>query len=68
MADRDAASAATPLPIEAELVARTKQGDDAAFAELVELFQNRIFNFVLARVRHRQLAEDVTQEVLVKAY
>ncbi len=68
MADRDAASTATPLPVEAELVTRTKQGDDAAFAELVTLYQNRIFNFVLARIRHRQQAEDVTQEVLVKAY
>jgi len=68
MADRDAASTATPLPIEAELVARAKQGDDEAFAQLVSMFQNRVFNFVVARVRHRQQAEDVTQEVLVKAY
>jgi RNA polymerase sigma-70 factor (ECF subfamily) len=68
MTDRDAASMGSSLPVEAELVARTKRGDDDAFAELVRMYQNRVFNFVLARVRHRQQAEDVTQEVLVKAY
>lgn len=32
------------------------------------MFQHRVFNFVLTRVRERQSAEDITQEVLVKAY
>jgi len=68
MADRDAASTGSSLPVEADLVARTKRGDDKAFAELVRMYQNRIFNFVLARIRQHQQAEDVTQEVLVKAY
>ena len=45
-----------------------RQGDEAAFTEIVTLFQNRLFNFVRSRVRNRELAEDITQEVFVKAY
>ena len=68
MVARDGAGSASALPVEAELVRRTRQGESAAFEELVKMFQNRVINFVLARVRDRQKAEDITQEVLVKAY
>jgi len=53
---------------EAVLVRRSQKGDQDAFGELVLLYQSRVFNFVLARVRQRETAEDVTQEVLVKAF
>jgi RNA polymerase sigma-70 factor, ECF subfamily len=67
MANREANGVPVP-PLEVELVMRTRSGDDSAFAELAQLYQTRIFNFVLSRLRDRQIAEDVTQEVLVKAY
>jgi RNA polymerase sigma-70 factor (ECF subfamily) len=68
MANREAATDALIPPVEVELVLRSRRGDEAAFAELVHLYQHRVFNFVMARMGDRQSAEDVTQEVLVKAY
>lgn len=53
---------------ESRLVIRARKGDEAAFSELLDMYQRKIFNFVLSRVRNRETAEDVTQEVLVKAY
>jgi RNA polymerase sigma-70 factor (ECF subfamily) len=68
MINREAATDTLTPPVEVELVLRSRRGDEAAFAEIVQLYQHRIFNFVLARLGNRQTAEDVTQEVLVKAY
>ena len=53
---------------EALLVRRAQKGDEDAFGELVLTYQERLFNFVLARIRQRELAEDIAQEVLVKAF
>ncbi len=50
------------------LVVRARSGDEIAFGELVEIYQKKIFNFVYSRLQNRETAEDVTQEVLVKAF
>jgi RNA polymerase sigma-70 factor (ECF subfamily) len=68
MITRESRDCSAEFPLEAELVTRVRQGDEAAFTEIVTLFQNRLFNFVRSRVRNRELAEDITQEVFVKAY
>jgi RNA polymerase sigma factor (sigma-70 family) len=39
-----------------------------AFEVLFETHQDRVFNTVMLLIQHRQDAEDVTQEVFVKAY
>jgi len=50
------------------LVERAKDGDRAAFGQLVELFQESIFRMVYYRTRSRMDAEDLTQEIFVKAF
>ncbi len=50
-----------------ELVARCLSGDMAAVRLFVERFQQLIFGLCLQMLRHRQDAEDVTQEAVVRA-
>lgn len=53
---------------DAELVARIRAGSAAAFRELVERFERPILSLVVRMVRDPALAEDLTQEVFIKAY
>ncbi len=50
------------------LEARLAKDLNGAFPEMVRAHQDRLFSTVLAMVRHRQDAEDVTQDTLVRAY
>src|ERR1700740_3390362 len=52
---------------EAGLVAATRRGDDRAFEELYARYQERIFAFILSRVRDHGRAEDIAQEVFISA-
>jgi len=49
-------------------IRRTLAGDTEAFSVLVERYQSQVFSIVRRMVRHRQDAEDVAQDVFVKAY
>ncbi|MCI0331190.1 MAG: sigma-70 family RNA polymerase sigma factor [candidate division Zixibacteria bacterium] len=51
-----------------ELVARFKSGDQAAFNELVRLYQKRVYAVAFRMVRDEEEAKDLTQEVFVKMY
>jgi RNA polymerase sigma-70 factor (ECF subfamily) len=51
-----------------QLVRRLKQGDEAAFRELVHTYQNRIFSLMLRMIGNRQEAEDLAQEVFIIVY
>ena len=51
-----------------ELVAKTAQGDPAAYEELVERYQNAARNRAFAVVKDYQAAEDIAQDAFVKAY
>ena len=53
---------------EQELTERLKQGDEAAFRHVVQMWQDMIFNTVLGMVQNENDAEDITQEVFVKAF
>jgi RNA polymerase sigma-70 factor (ECF subfamily) len=53
---------------EAALVAQAIEGSELAFQTLVERYQRPVFSLVLRMVRDRGIAEDVTQEVFVKAW
>lgn len=53
---------------EAALVAEAIGGSELAFQTLVERYQRPVFSLVLRMVRDRGMAEDVTQEVFVKAW
>ena len=49
-------------------LAAAAQGDSEAFRALVEAYQDRVFGHVLSMVGRREQAEDLTQEIFVKAY
>jgi len=45
-----------------------KHGSLGAFERVLSLYERPLFNYVLRLVRHRQDAEDVTQETFIKFY
>ncbi len=51
-----------------ELVDRVLAGDREAFTPLIERYQKKILNFMYRMVGERGAAEDLTQEVFLKAY
>lgn len=53
---------------ERRLVRRLKQGDERAFQELVETYQDRVFSLVMRMMGNRQEAEDIAQEVFFSVY
>lgn len=53
---------------ERRLVRRLKQGDERAFQELVETYQDRVFTLVFRVMGNRQEAEDVAQDVFFSVY
>ena len=58
----------TPHEAATELVARAKSGDQAAFGELVRRYRQRIFALALHLTGNESEADDVTQEVFLRAY
>jgi RNA polymerase sigma-70 factor (ECF subfamily) len=59
---------ASPNAEEAELVAASLAGDDAAFAELVRRHQTRVFRLAGRFFRRREDVEDVAQDTFVTAW
>lgn len=53
---------------EQQLVERLKRQDEAAFNELVRLYDKRVFRLVLRMLNDRAEAEDVAQEVFVTIF
>ncbi len=53
---------------EQELVARVLDGDQQAFAELVELYQQAVYNLAYRMLGNVDEAEDATQETFLRAY
>lgn len=51
-----------------ELVKLAKNGEANAFGELYDLFANKIFKFIKLKIQNPEEAEDVLQEVFIKAY
>jgi RNA polymerase sigma-70 factor (ECF subfamily) len=51
-----------------ELAVRAQGGSLPAFAELVDRFESRLFNFLLRRVASPSDAEDLTQEAFLRAW
>ncbi len=56
------------LSNELELIERLKQGDEAAFRQIVESSQGLVYNTVLGIVQNPEDAEDVAQEVFMQLY
>ena len=51
-----------------EIISRILQGEQAIFAQLVERYQNYVFTLVLRFTDNREDAEEIAQDVFVKAY
>jgi RNA polymerase sigma-70 factor (ECF subfamily) len=54
--------------VERTLIERARQGDTQAYGRLVLAHQDRIFGLVLRMVRDPLLAEELTQDVFLKAF
>src|SRR4030095_13860841 len=50
------------------LVEQLKQGDEAAFKQIVESWQNMVYNTALGILQNAEDAEDVAQEVFVQVF
>lgn len=50
------------------LVARAARGERGAFGLLYQRHVDRVYQYVFFRVRHADLAEDLTQEIFISAY
>ncbi|MCA9027866.1 MAG: RNA polymerase sigma factor [Planctomycetaceae bacterium] len=56
-----------PAGLPSALVARCLSGDESAWREFVRRYERPVFGLCLRMLRHRQDAEDVAQEALVRA-
>jgi RNA polymerase sigma-70 factor (ECF subfamily) len=50
------------------LFSRAKAGEQAAFGEIYNLFFKKIYRFIFFRVGHKEVAEDLAEEVFLKAF
>ena len=53
---------------EGALVQRAQAGDEAAFREIVERYQSKVFSIIHGIVRQRNDVEDIAQQVFAKVY
>ena len=51
-----------------EIISRVLQGEQNAYAELVNRYQAYVFTLILRMVKSREDAEEIAQDVFVKAY
>ena len=56
------------MSTESERIARARQGDEAAFAALVEEHQSRVYNLALRMTGNPEDAADLAQEAFVNAW
>src|SRR3990167_15144 len=50
------------------LLEKAKLGEEAAFGEIYNLYFKKIYRFVFYRVGHKEVAEDLAEEVFLKAF
>ena len=51
-----------------EIISRVLAGEQSAYADLVNRYQNYVFTLTLRLIKSREDAEEVAQDVFVKAY
>src|SRR5690606_29773584 len=51
-----------------EIIARVLKGDQQAYALLVDRYQNYVFTLAFRFTKNREDAEEVSQDIFVKAY
>jgi len=50
------------------LLVKAKKGDQGAFGQLYTLYFEKIYRFIYYRVGHKEVAEDLAEEIFIKAY
>ena len=55
-------------PDDNSIISRVLQGDQQAYAGLVKRYQNFVFTLCLRYAPHREDAEEIAQDVFIKAY
>lgn len=53
---------------EKDLIQRSKEGDEEAFAALVRRYKTKVFNLAFSLTVDRDTADDLAQEAFIKAY
>ncbi len=53
---------------EKELVRRSQEGDGEAFGQLIERYKSKVFNLAYGMIGDRSEADDLAQDVFIKAY
>jgi len=56
------------IPVEARLARKALKGDQQAFAEIVGLYQDKLYHMAFRMLGSRQEAEDVVQEAFLRVY
>jgi RNA polymerase sigma-70 factor (ECF subfamily) len=56
------------LSVEAQLVERAKAQDEAAFEQIMSLYADRLYSYILRMVGNATDAEDLVQETFLRAY
>ncbi|HRQ38025.1 MAG TPA: RNA polymerase sigma factor [Chloroflexota bacterium] len=56
------------MPDDAQLVSHCQQGDLRAFADLVEQYQDRLFDLAWVILREREAAQDAVQDTFLTAF
>ena len=51
-----------------DLIAKLKEGDEAAFKEVMAMYKKPIFHYLSLLMGDRQLAEELTQDTFVKVF
>jgi RNA polymerase sigma-70 factor, ECF subfamily len=53
---------------EKELIRRSQEGDGEAFGQLIERYKSKVFNLAYGMIGDRSEADDLAQDVFIKAY
>ena len=53
---------------DADLIRKARRGDVEAFNLLISRWEKRVFNYLLRILQNREDAQDLTQDVILKAY
>lgn len=53
---------------ENELIRRSQEGDGEAFGQLIDRYKNKVFHLAYGMIGDRVEADDLAQEVFIKAY
>lgn len=51
-----------------QLIALCQQGDEEAFAELVERYQRKVYTMAVRMLQDREESRDAAQEVFIRVY